>query len=289
MSGHVPRDRHVIGERDTPRDTGATAARTIAALVFDAETLARLRDAAGRRFLVAACESWDAVVALIAGGRAAAVLTEPRDRGNVSIAPRVRLLREGYPSIPVIGYIRGSRTISRDILDLARAGVNELVHAGFDDVGVAFRAALASASASCIAERLLSELSPAIPPAVWGLVAFCVERANAPLSVRELAHAFAVDPRTVERRFRESGMPSPREVIGWARLLLASTLLEDAGRPLEQVAYTLDFPSGAALRNMLRRYTDLRPQELRENGGHRCVVHLFKQAIARSQLAPAAS
>jgi hypothetical protein len=31
---------------------------------------------------------------------------------------------------------------------------------------------------------------------------------------------------------------------------------------------------------MLRRYTGLRPHEIRENGGARCVIHLFERELA---------
>jgi AraC-like DNA-binding protein len=276
-------NQHVSGDGDTPRDIPVSAdsmpARGLVAFVPDRESRNRLRVAAGSRFQIRFCDTWEDLVALIELGRAVAVIVEPRDASGVPIAPRVRQLREGYPSMPIVAYVHDAETFSRDILELARAGVNELVRARFDDVGIAFRSALASANVSCTAERLLNEISPAVPQDVWPHVAFCIERAGAPLSVRDVADAFAVDPRTIDRRFRQSGLPSPREVIGWSRLLVASTLLEDAGRPVEQVAYALEFPSGAALRNMLRRYTDLRPQELRENGGHRCILHLFKQAM----------
>ena len=60
----------------------------------------------------------------------------------------------------------------------------------------------------------------------------------------------------------------------------AARLLDDPGRTIEQVALKLDFPSGAALRNMFKRYTGLRTTEVRENGGVRCLVHTFKRELA---------
>ena len=69
-------------------------------------------------------------------------------------------------------------------------------------------------------------------------------------------------------------------MIAWCRLITAARLLEDPGRTVEQVALLLDFPSGASLRNMLKRYTGLAPGEVRENGGMRCVIHAFLRSIA---------
>jgi AraC-like DNA-binding protein len=69
-------------------------------------------------------------------------------------------------------------------------------------------------------------------------------------------------------------------MIGWCRLLIAARVLDDPGRTVEQVALKLDFPSGAALRNMFKRYTGLRTTEVRENGGVRCLVHVLKRELA---------
>jgi transcriptional regulator GlxA family with amidase domain len=69
-------------------------------------------------------------------------------------------------------------------------------------------------------------------------------------------------------------------MIQWCRLLIAARMLEDPGRAVEHVALLLDFPSGASLRNMLKRYTGLRPLEIRENGGMRCVLHILRQTLS---------
>jgi methylphosphotriester-DNA--protein-cysteine methyltransferase len=70
-------------------------------------------------------------------------------------------------------------------------------------------------------------------------------------------------------------------------LMVCARLLEDPGRSVSQVAMLADFPSSTSLRNMLRRYTGLRPLEIRENGGLRCVLHAFKQAVEKAGLASA--
>ena len=62
-------------------------------------------------------------------------------------------------------------------------------------------------------------------------------------------------------------------------MIVAVRLLDEPIYTLEQVALRLDFPSGTALRNMLIRYTGLGPRELRENGGVRCALHLFKREL----------
>jgi AraC-like DNA-binding protein len=61
--------------------------------------------------------------------------------------------------------------------------------------------------------------------------------------------------------------------------VLAARRLEDPGRTVEEVAFELEYPSGNALRNMLRRYTGLRPVDLRSPAGGRRVLERFRYAM----------
>ena len=60
-------------------------------------------------------------------------------------------------------------------------------------------------------------------------------------------------------------------------------MMEDVSRPLEHIALQLNFSSAASLRNMLARYTRLRPCEVRQNGGFVCGLHALRRAIAASE------
>jgi AraC-like DNA-binding protein len=253
----------------------------VAALVLDAGSRSRIRAAVGNQSEIRFCEHRDELLALAADTRGAIVLTEPRDRAGMAIAPCIRSLRQGFPSVPVVAYLANAAVESRDIVDLVRAGANQLVRYGFDDVGVALRAALSGAWIACTAQMVRGEITPLVPPRVSEIVDHCLDHAGQTLDVRALAAALAVDRRTLVRRLTEAGLPGPQELIGWCRLLLAARLLDDPGRPIEQIALALDFASAPAMRNMLYRYTGLRVYEVRQNGGFRCVLHLFKRALTR--------
>src|SRR5262249_55533289 len=125
------------------------------------------------------------------------------------------------------------------------------------------------------------EVSPLISTRVSEIVDYCLDHSGQSLNVRDVAAALGIDRRTIVRRLTEARLPGPRELIGWCRLLLVARLLDDPARSIEQTALALDFASAAAMRNMLYRYTGLRVNEVRENGGFRCVVHLFKRALSR--------
>jgi len=175
----------------------------------------------------------------------------------------------------------------------ARAGVHDLVRSGFDDVGFALGAALASATASCATAAARGELEELVTADAWPFVSYCLTRAHGHISVSAAADALGLDRRTLVRRLERAGLPSPRRIAGWCRVVAAARLLDEPIYTLEQAALRLEFPSGTALRNMMMRYTSLKPREIRENGGVHCVMHLFRLELGAarpsSDLRPPAS
>jgi AraC-like DNA-binding protein len=82
-------------------------------------------------------------------------------------------------------------------------------------------------------------------------------------SVDHVARALALNRKTLANHCRAAGFPPPGAVIAWCLILLTTALLASPGITVERVAMQLDFPSATALRNMLKRYTGLRPADLR--------------------------
>jgi AraC-like DNA-binding protein len=269
----------------------------VAALVLDPEGRARLRtvlrhdgtsrsDWPGSPAEIDFFERVSDLLASLARRRASAVIVQARDRDGTRTEEAVRAIRAGYPSVSVIAYLPTSGACSADILALARAGVHELVLRGVDDVGVALRAALASAARRSIAERVLREVAPFVAPGAVAVLRYCLEHAADAPTVVEVARALGVHRKTLVNRMCMAALPPPRALLAWCRLLLAADVLEDYARPVEQVALALDFPSGTAFRNMLRRYTGLGPRDVRENGGLVCVLHAFKRTLASKASVP---
>jgi AraC-like DNA-binding protein len=251
----------------------------IVALVIGARSRARIRGGLTGRADVRFCDLRRELVPLSASVQPSAVIAEPRDRAGDDVSPAVTALRRGMPTVPVIAYFADDRVSSGDILAMARAGVHDLVRAGFDDVSGALAAVLASATAACAAAAVRTELERMVAPDAWPFVSYCLARANGPISIRAAADALGLDRRTLVRRLERAGLPPPRRIAGWCRVIVAIRLLEEPIYTLEQAALRLDFPSGTALRNMLVRYTGLRPREIRENGGIRCALHVFRREL----------
>ena len=251
----------------------------VAVLVREADGRARIQDALRGHAAVRFCEAQDELLLLVSNGLAGVVVVDVRDRTGASTLPIVREIRDGFPSVPVVAYCALAPDTSRDILALARVGVNDLILRGVSDVGVALRSAIVSAQDHCGAKHIIEALAPMIPPSIVPFMGYCLEHARHALSVSEVATALGVHRKTLVDRLAAASLPTPSAMIAWCRLLLAARLLEDPGRSVEQVALLLDFPSGASLRNMLKRYTGLRPGEIRENGGVRCVLHVMKRTL----------
>ncbi|MGQ0648325.1 MAG: helix-turn-helix domain-containing protein [Gemmatimonadaceae bacterium] len=213
-------------------------------------------------------------------GLADVVVLDMRDTLGESTLPAVRRIREDFPSVPVVLYTAISPSISRDMLEFARAGVNDLVLRGVDDVKVTLRASLTSAADHCSARAIAAEVESLVPPNVAAMIRYCLENGRRALTVEDVAAALNVHRKTLVDRLNSAGLPTPSAIIAWCRLLVSARLLEDPGRSVEQVALLLDFPSGTSMRNMVKRYTGLRTGEVRENGGLRCVLHAFKRELS---------
>ena len=254
----------------------------IGALVWDPSCRARLHEATRAQAHLHICDRQSELLTLVQNGLADVVVLDMRDAHGDSTLPTVRRIREGFPSVPVVLYIAVSPSVSRDMLEFARAGVNDLVLRDVDDVKVTLRSSLLSAADHCSARTVASEIEPLVPANVAPIIRYCLENGRSALTVEDVAGALNVHRKTLVDRLSAAGLPTPSAIIAWCRLLVSARLLEDPGRSVEQVALLLDFPSGTSMRNMVKRYTGLRTGEVRENGGLRCVLHAFKRELTLS-------
>jgi AraC-like DNA-binding protein len=215
-----------------------------------------------------------------------AVIVEPRDCDGRSTAGLVRQLTTANPRLPIVGYCRAGYEHSRDILELGTAGVHELLFHGIDDSGVALRGVLTSASQACAATQVLRAIASDVPTALLPLFEFCLAYPERATSVQAVAHVLGVHRKTLVNYCAQGSLPPPGAVIAWCRLLLVGHFLETPGRTVEGIALRVEFASATALRNMLRRYTGLRPQQVRERGGLRCIVDAFRRSLAEKRERP---
>jgi AraC-like DNA-binding protein len=235
----------------------------VVALVREAEEQARIRGALrDRGGALVPCESANDVLAALSEGPAVAVVVSaygPTARDGVALT---RTLRVRYPALPVLVYHDPQSTSPRQLLAFFQAGAAEVVQKG-EDFRHAFASILANAGHKIVARRLLEKLNPVLPPQAKPLFEYLLAQGEAPLSIEQAAAAVGIARRTLEKRLARLGYPAPETLIGWCRLLLAAHLLEEQGRSFDDVALELSFPSGMALRSMLKRYTGVTGREAR--------------------------
>lgn len=257
----------------------------VAVVVADQVARARLTEALRHDATVRFCERGSEALALVETGLAGVVVLDRRDRDGTSMLGLVKRIREEYPSVPIVLYCGLTPDASRDVLSFARAGVDQLVFQGVDDLRGPLRAAVQASLDHASAQAWLAELAPHVPVNVVPFLKYCLEHARRNVTVEDAATALGVHRKTLSDRLNAAHLPSAGSFISWSRLLLAAKILEDPGRTVEQVALLLDFPSGPSLRNMMKRHTGLRSLEVRENGGARCVLHAFKRELAAAAAA----
>ncbi len=205
------------------------------------------------------------------GGAAAVIVTAyaSTQREGVALCGGIRLR---FPTVPVLLYYDPTVTTPRDLMEYFEAGVTEVIQHEVDDVRRALGAVLAAAGHKMAARRIHEFLRPHLLEGAEPLLRYLLDHADTPLSITDAAAAVGLKRRTLYRRLARLGYPPPETLIGWCRLLLAAHLLEDQGRSYDDVAYALDFPSGQALRSLLKRYVGVNGTEARAGDGPLALV-----------------
>jgi transcriptional regulator GlxA family with amidase domain len=168
----------------------------------------------------------------------------------------------------VLVYYEPRHTDARKLLSFFQAGAAEIVQGDREEeLRRVFASVLAAATQRVAARRVIDELEPVLPPDARALLEYLLEEADAPLGIEQAAAAIGIKRRTLEKRLARLGYPAPETLIGWCRLLLAAQMLEDQRRTFDEVAVELEFPSGMALRSMLKRYTGVSARLARAGPG----------------------
>jgi AraC-like DNA-binding protein len=257
-------DSHPVTQGESSSRNGAPAARCLA-LVTSGEDRSRLHAALLSIADVAFFKSVaEVLVDLRADQRGIrAVILEARDAAGHPAAGLARQVTTLFPSIPVIGYCSGRSEDSQEIIALASAGVHELIYKQHDDEALLLQTILLRAEQQCAGDLVLHHLGKRLPRRLHPLVEYCLTNPEESHEVRDVARALGVDRKTLVNHCKAEGYPPPSVVIGWCLLLLSAAILAAPGVAADRVALQLNYPSATSLRNMLKRYTGLRPAELR--------------------------
>lgn len=224
-----------------------------------------------------------ALIADIANGKVALTIVEGGG-GTQAVAVRtIRRVRQTFPVHPVIAWCDLHSMPSLDLLDIARAGPQELLRHGHDEIQVVFARIMASAMRRAAGAQISDILNPALPRKLRPIFEYAVERASEHLDRDEFAAAFGISRRTLHNRLVNAGLPATRTFLTWCRLLVATAMLDQPGHTLDTVSGQLGFYDGRNLGTALKRYTGSNVTDLRKGSVLKATIAAFQVKLAEGQ------
>lgn len=254
----------------------------VACIPAHALLIARLRDSLGGASQVQAfADTAEALPSILRGEvRCTVVAVEPR--GFADALQIIRVVTNATPSHAVVAWCDRSGLSTRQLLDVAQAGVAELVLRDVDDLRHVLSRVLNSATQRSHAYRIESRLGESIPLPIRPVFRFALEQAHQTGDIDRVAAGFGITRQTLRNRLLQHGMPMPRAFLTWCRLLVAASLLEERGHTLDSVSWQLDFSSGHHLGTVLKRYVGLGIAEMRGAGVVEAVDAAFRAELGKS-------
>jgi AraC-like DNA-binding protein len=245
----------------------------IAALLPTAVCRTRLQAAVHGAHTVRECEDWVTLTRACETEPVHLAVFDLYVDGRSSF-DQVRMLRQRFPRVALLCYVPLTADRAREMFDLARCGVDDLVGFDLDDGAASLRAhidkAEARSAAAVVRPRVVG-----FTPLVRDALLAAVTRAHERMTADGLARRLATTRPDLTKALADSGLPAPFQLLTWGRLVVAAHLLEESDRSAEGVAAILEFPSPGAFRNACRRYLGATPQEVRARGGASYVTDLL--------------
>lgn len=244
------------------------------------ETIRRLQGIAPVGSVVLPYTDEVALLAGIARGNVAMTIVEGGGNTQALAVRTIRRIRETFPVHPVIAWCDLRVMPSLDLLDIARAGPQELVRHGLDEVRAVFTRIMASAMRRAAGAQISEMVQNDLPRTLRPVFEYAVEHASEHLDRDEFAAAFGISRRTLHNRLVSTGLPPTRTFLTWCRLLVATAMLDQPGHTLDSVAGQLGFYDGHNLGVALKRYSGSSITQLRKGGVLNAAVDAFLKKLA---------
>ena len=244
----------------------------------------RLRKAGAKSFRCSFLAGWDELrAAVVAAPPAAILLVDPYLGEGRRLSPELRTLLWEFPSATVLAVMEIRPGCSRDLRTLGEWGVTDIVSLAEDDTAEALHRRLRGVEGRTLQRLLQQTLPPILSGRTRLLLMTAAEVVPAGAMARELARRLHLSERTVLRWTTRVGLPPPRRLLAWMRILLAAALLDDPGRSVLSVAHACGYASDSSLRRAMQDFLGTGPTALRREGAFAQASHVFLDELARTR------
>lgn len=252
--------------------------RPLLVLHGDTTFRARLRELAGLEYAVSVLPDWTTLAeAVRTSPPSAVVVVDPYAEGPhpTRFAPGFHALLHAFPSIPVFAAVRVTPAHAADLAALADCVVADIIAIEHDDTVAALRTRFRSALGRPL-KHLLDTLMPvAVPARTRAILDAAAEVVSAGRVSSDLARALGLSRRTLLRWTDRAELPPPRRLLAWIRILLAASLLDDAGRRVVDVATACGYSADPGLRRVTTNFLGQSPASLRHRGAFKIASAAF--------------
>lgn len=192
---------------------------------------------------------WDALRAAVRRAPpSTAVLVAPFSASSGAPDPRLQELLSAAPLLPVLVAVDLGASDPADVRALLGWGVSEVVDVRLEGGPEALVPRFRAAHARPFKRRLEAGLSRYVSPNAMTLIrAAAAVVCDCGLSP-ELAGVFGVNERTVGKWCAAEGLPPPRRLLAWVRVLLGVALLEEGTRSWNNAARSTGYVDASGLR-----------------------------------------
>jgi AraC-like DNA-binding protein len=250
----------------------------------------RVREACGDEYEYQVLGGWDELIQAIRDSPPASLLVvDPyagpggEGRNGLGLSHQLRVLLADYPSAAVIAAMEVRPERFEDLRTLGTWGVVQVISLDHDDTAFSIAKRLHAARGRPL-RALLEEV---LPPETSGRARAILEAATDVVIVgehgRDLAGSLHLSRRTLLRWCESAGLPAPRRLLAWMRVLLACALLDDPGRTVLSVAQACGYSSDSGLRRITQKFLGASPTDLRERGAFEVAAAAFVEALARER------
>jgi AraC-like DNA-binding protein len=263
-----------------------TVRRPLLVMHPDVSFRERVRKAGGKEYQFEGVADWDELHDSMLEAPPAALLvvdpyvdTDPRN----GPAPALRSLLAQFPSIAVVAAMEVTPACFEDVRTLGQWGVVQVISLNHDDTQHAIAQRLRAARG----RPLRALLEQVLPPDTPGRARAIVEAAADVVAVgghgSDLARALHLSRRTLLRWCIRAGLPAPRTLLAWMRVLQAAELLDDPGRTVLSVSMVCGYSSDSGLRRITQKFLGGSPTDLRASGAFSMAAKGFLKAFNESR------